>query len=400
MIRDQIIAKLENISLTLKENLNKEHNVGCLSGGAGIALFFYYYYEYSTDEKYYSTGASAIEGCLKKIKNSNRELSYCSGLAGFGWVLAHLKGRGSISLEEDFLIEIDTIIYKILGVELKKNNFDFLYGCIGYGYYLLKRYQTADNRSEIGRYLELILDNLRIYSEKEGESLKFREKFTYDKERYNLGLSHGMSAILNFTTRLCAFNRFQFRAQKISDGVKNYLLSNMKESKNSSSFFPNTVALNGEKSGNSRLAWCYGDLGVAVSLWNYSKTTNDDELANTSLKILKETTLRKSKETTKVVDYTLCHGSFGIAQIYKYMYDQTQLKIFNQASSFWIKDGMDRCQEGLGLSGFQYRSDIPGEWESSLGILKGISGIGLALISNLSEKSLSWDECLMISNYE
>ena len=54
--------------------------------------------------------------------------------------------------------------------------------------------------------------------------------------------------------------------------------------------------------GYSRLAWCYGDLGIGIILYQAAKTFNDVELENFALEVLLHTTTRKEIEQTQAFD--------------------------------------------------------------------------------------------------
>jgi len=89
------------------------------------------------------------------------------------------------------------------------------------------------------------------------------------------------------------------------------------------SFFPNIVLAKPSKEENkkqSRLAWCYGDLGTTYTLLKAARAINNEQLEQQALYILKKSTERKSIESSLVKDAGVCHGAFGIALIYHHLY--------------------------------------------------------------------------------
>jgi len=51
-----------------------------------------------------------------------------------------------------------------------------------------------------------------------------------------------------------------------------------------------------------------------------------------------------------------------------------------------------------GLAGFKsWRTEEYGGLSNDLGFLEGIAGIGLALISSISDIEPAWDECLLLN---
>ena len=102
---------------------------------------------------------------------------------------------------------------------------------------------------------------------------------------YNLSLSHGMASIVAILSKILARGINKEKTEKLLRGVINYILSNQFDIKNSLSYFPNSISLEGDKGPQSRLAWCYGDLGVSLALWNASKVLADNQLEQKVIEI-------------------------------------------------------------------------------------------------------------------
>lgn len=174
-----------------------------------------------------------------------------------------------------------------------------------------------------------------------------------------------------------------------------YILDYRNEDNSAVSLFPGWIKDGEDNSRPSRLAWCYGDLGVGVSLWQASKSLEDEELGRTAVEVLKHAARRTSPESSMVKDAGLCHGSYGNAQIFNRMYAETGEEMFRDAAAFWINDGLEKAVHKDGYAGYKQWKGQDGEWRGELVLLEGIAGIGLSMISYLSGDN-SWDECLMI----
>ena len=101
-------------------------------------------------------------------------------------------------------------------------------------------------------------------------------------------------------------------------GGVNYILKAQSHDPGDFSLFPNWIP-KGETQNEkqkSRLAWCYGDPGISLSLWKVSKALNDPVLGNTAMTILKHAARRTSPEDSLVLDTGLCHGSYSLSLIH------------------------------------------------------------------------------------
>jgi len=104
----------------------------------------------------------------------------------------------------------------------------------------------------------------------------------------------------------------------------------------------------------------------------------------------------KRKENAFIFDDCLCHGSMGTAQMYHRVYSLTDIDLFKETASYWYKKGIEskyrqNCAAGIG-SYFDQRKYI-----SNSSFLSGIAGVGLSLISAISDVNPLWDECLLLS---
>ena len=79
------------------------------------------------------------------------------------------------------------------------------------------------------------------------------------------------------------------------------------------------------------------------------------------------------------------------------MFKETGSQEFKEAALFWIGDGLEKAIHKDGYAGYKQWGGSEKKWSPELSILLGISGIGLTILSYLSNDLKGWDECLMIS---
>ncbi|WP_452600534.1 lanthionine synthetase C family protein [Pontimicrobium sp. MEBiC06410] len=403
MTKKIIETKLKEIDEIIKKEYRNENNIGVISGLSGMALFQFYYSKYLDTPDNANFGVTILGDIIEKINGGYNSSLFSNGIAGFGWFLDFLELNEFIDVESDGILEeLDDYLLTAMNTNLKQKNYDLLYGAIGQACYFFNRYKNTKSNSLKEKYTEILLEfitSLKKISEKEDDKIKWSSFLTYipRKEGYGICLAHGVSSIISMLSKLHKEVVFKDKVTPLLKGSINYVLSFKSTDPNSLSCFPIWVLPNGEPEGPSRIAWCYGDLGIGAALLQASKALNDDDLNKESLRILKHTTRRRTPEKTMVADAGICHGSFGNALIYNRIYKETGEEIFKETSEFWIKNGVEMGHFTDGYAGYKMWDPDEKEWSKSTSFLTGITGIGLAMIAHLGNFDSNWDECLMIS---
>lgn len=108
-----------------------------------------------------------------------------------------------------------------------------------------------------------------------------------------------------------------------------------------------------------------------------------------------QSTQRRSFNESYVQDAGICHGSAGIAMIYRRMYLETGLNEFKETTMYWIQQILNFATFKNGLAG--YKTLIKDGWICDYTLLMGISSIGLVLLSYIEDNQQSWDELFLLS---
>jgi lantibiotic modifying enzyme len=405
MNKELLEKKLKEIDLIIKSKYKDQTQIGVLAGLAGISLFEFYYSKYLDIDDNADVGVEMLTDCIDKINEGYSYPTFCTGIAGAGWVLDHLEQEEFMDADNDDLLpELDQYIHTFMVTDMKNGNYDFLHGAIGYAFYFLNRYRntkSAELKEKYKNYINEFMDLLEDLSEDAGDGkIRWESELSIEtKERgYNLSLSHGMSSIVGILTKFHENDAFKERAEPMLKGAIKYIMSHKTSQEDPFSVFPSWITENSEdENGQSRLAWCYGDLGVAMRFWYAAKTLNDEELGNTALEVLKHSAKRTAVEDSLVRDAGICHGSYGNAQMFFRMYKETGDQEFKDAFEFWIQDGIDRATFEDGYAGYKQWKGMDKSWEPEVSVLEGIAGIGLTILDYLADYNTNWDECLMIS---
>lgn len=404
-MKNYTVEELNLIVDKIYQALNKKReentDLGILAGTSGIALFYFKYAEYIESSESFDYGLELIEKSIDSINQGYNMPTYCSGIAGYGWLMNYLKIQQYIDVDtHDLFDQTDELLYEVMLTASKNYNYDFLHGALGYAFHFLQQFENNTSSVAKAKYEKYILDfvfSLKAFAIQSADGYKWSSYTNLEQEEleYNISLSHGISSIINFLSRLYPYACFKNEVEDMLHQAVKYVTSFKGKEINSISLFPNRISHTGEISWNSRLAWCYGDLGVAVSLWNYAQAINDEALKKEVIAIVKEAAKRRKGEETLVFDAGVCHGSFGNAQLFNHFYNETNCPEFLDAAVFWINEGMSRMTDNEEYAGFM-RWEHPNQWVGDLTLLGGISGIGLSILSHLTRDN-SWDKCLLIS---
>ncbi len=390
--------KIHEIKNCLDTNWETSHNVGLYSDLAGISLFYFIYAKQFNDNSAAQNGLEVILNAIDIIKYRKTQPSYCSGVAGLFWMIEFLQENDLAEIYSDeSLLDLECQLYDEMSKEIKSKNYDLFYGVLGYGMYFLKRYKNSPNNHVYKRYLVEIIDFLYLVSEKESNQYKWIMYFDKEKiKKYNLGLGHGISSIISFLSKLYEYDDFKNKVSPLIKGGMNFIISNM-NSYEAPVLFPNLIYLGKNIKYDSKLAWCHGDLGIGLTLWNVSKRLNDKKHLNLALEILIHTTNRKYNERNNFFENGICHGFFGLVQIFNKMYKETNEELFKQTTEYWINIGLKNTKQHKDFAGFKRYDMNSSKWLGEIGLLNGISGIGLVLMSYLFGLEYDWDESLLIS---
>jgi lantibiotic modifying enzyme len=393
MKKIEITQKLHEICEKItSENRKHNHgtNYGLMGGKMGELLFLSAYCQVlNTDryKEYILTSLQEVVSCINKNDNSS---TLANGLAGFGWAL-HKIFSYKIFREYDaasMLEEINEDLSDNMLTYIRTGNYDFLHGALGVFLYL-NSVEYSDEKEKIPQLFNILYANAIA----EKDHLKW-DWFDPSEQKlhsgqYNLGISHGIPSILAAICKHLQTQKFAKKELHKAEMISNFILSTRSKSTNSNgSLFPSMQEPEENKKG-SRFGWCYGDLGICCSLYHLYKLNNKDAYKYQIIDILSINTRRKSFEQTIINDPYLCHGTAGIAHIYNTFYKRLGKKEFEECSLYWLEET---------LKMLDIKNPISTKTNGTgLGFLEGLSGIGLALLSFISDEVDDWDECLFIS---
>lgn len=301
-------------------------------------------------------------------------LTYSTGLSG---ILCFLSLSGEVKNEIELELDVEELLVlydNSILIDLRKKDIDFFVGSTGKIFSLL----TLPNNETINRSLQKYLEKLK--------PIVF-DFFTNSKADF--GVPHGISSLCLILIKIFKKNENSIAAECIR-----HILSSILKYKNSTtldSLYPSIA----ENEGYSRLGWCYGDLGIGLCFWHAGKALDDNEYKNEAFDIFKFNITRKDLNKNYVYDACICHGTAGISQIFNRMYVETNKLEFREISNYWVNQTLNLANKTDGLCG--YKTYCGDNWLNNYGMLEGITGIGLGLMSSLDSHNSSWDKYFLIS---
>ncbi|QHS62290.1 lanthionine synthetase C family protein [Chitinophaga agri] len=393
---------LQRISIALDSFTENSASPGLLGGYTGAALFYAYYYQLTKKRKHLSKVHHLLEQAVHDLAGTALPYNYCNGIAGIVWGIQHLVKAGFAGDEglEDIFEDVDAILGEEMISTLQQGGHDFLHQGLGIALYFLERTQYP----LAVKWLEAAVDALQDTAIETLEGITWQDHLTGLTDRpanetsFNLGLAHGVPAILSILGMIHNKGIAVVQTAALLRKGLNWLLDcKNPPDKTAISLYPALVdiqhtALTGHQ---SRLGWCYGDLGIATLMLNAANWLSDNTYKTYALDIFHHTLQHRNAQNGSVHDACLCHGSAGIAHIYRRAWLQTNDPALLNGATHWLQHTLQINTHQDAPAGFCFYGK--GAYENSYGMLEGIAGIGLSLIAAIDpDTDPAWDRCILL----
>lgn len=364
-------------------------------GNLGMALYLLIFSNFNNDERYFDKSIELFEQELSYYSERLENLTFWTGIAGLGWYCnAIVKKHIDFKYDACF----DAINGILEGYMLYNNTnglyyYDYLHGGLGIGHYFLLAGKKTSIASLVDKVYSVAIDDKKTI----GKKWKTNSKHEECCEVFNLSLSHGMSSIVVMLSKIYLMGIECERCAELIEGALNYILAQKLPPGNYNSIFGNYALESMEKPHSSRLAWCYGDLGIAMALWRASQVLNRKDWESEAKAILLHASKRRNLKENGVMDACFCHGTSGIAHVFNRMWRETGMPECRDAAAYWISQTLGMAKFKDGYAGFKTWKGVERGYQGEYGLLEGIAGIGLSLLSYIADDSFTWDECLLLS---
>jgi lantibiotic modifying enzyme len=373
---------------------NEVNYSGLLGGKAGITLLFAYLSKIFPEKNYLQTTFEYLDELNDALGNEAMDHSMSAGVAGIAFIYQHLLNIGILDVSDDLnLSELDAFIDRGIDVDFQMGNWDPLHGMVGLGIYFLERNKETGEK----KYLEKIVDYLAGMRTTVGNHQLWMTPGygTYSDDNYNFGMAHGMPGVLSFLAQTHARG---IRQQAIDEMITSCLpfLLQYEYADDAVYSFPPTIDLHLKKEKlHARLAWCYGDLSMAIALVHCGKALQNENLQTKGIEVALKTTHR-TLENSGCADACFCHGAVGLAHQYHRLYQCTNNERFKAAADYWIDLTLQHFYkpsangDGYYFQAFNEETKTF-EFHTSYGLLEGSAGIALVYLSYLYNLNPNWD---------
>ncbi len=393
MTAEIITENIKKINKILAGSSISTH--GLYGGSLGLLLYYFHAGKKLNDKSLTKKANHLLEKVFTDMNENGAGLngaSLCSGGAGLAAVVNYLDHGGFIDFEtDDDFIELDKFLFEDALASLGKDNSDYLHGPLGVILYFTTRQQTAT----INNYLNMLVEKLLSEAVHTSHGVWFKNDSWSDRDlvgKIDFGLAHGLCGIL-----LILIEAYPHISDKnscehvIRNGIKLIIKYEIPVDFETEeySFFPTSFGKDDVDFVRiNRLAWCYGDLNEVLLLYRAGTLFNDNRYHLIADRIGLKTIERKSYAATLSATSHFCHGSAGLAQLYKAVYFETSNKFYKEAYEYWINDVIKKLDQEIETDVYKL---------NNVSFLEGWTGVALVLLDALStQRESNWASLFLL----
>lgn len=390
MIRDKLLNELLTKSLD-------SNGISFFGGKSGILFSLMYASESETwDDKYSNCITNLVTSLINEINSNDPSNSKYSlrDLVGCFHTFSKLKNDGLVDIEDTFFETFSSEINSHFIFLAETNDFDNLHGAFYILAYLIESRTLGADVCQ--QFIELFIKN--FYHDNKLQLKPIKYSFTSDKEAINYSLSHGLSGKMAILLKLYInFPSIQLKQIVLEIGEHIFSLAKFENISSGKSIFPSLIHSSGDNDyGHMRLAWCYGDLGTAVALFNFFTFFQLNQKKQIVLDCLIYLSTRRGIAENGIIDAPFCHGTAGISYIFYKLFVQTGNVSFKHSSDYWEKETENFYLANKDITDLGIHGRSKNSRNCNESFLEGYAGIYLALSSKESD-CFSWDSCLFLS---
>lgn len=399
MIETQI-KKIESILFEKAEKME----IPTIHNDLGALIFEATLYRYTNEDIYKQKTLKLLKTLTQVFGERNLGSGFFEGFEGIFYVIQYLM-KCNIIEDEKILEGLEEYLLQSLSIDFKTNHFDPMHGSIGKLLYFIN--SKNQDKEKVNGLIDQFLNSLYEHRQETDQGIFWYDQNEDNKELVNLGMAHGLPGILAFLVRLKELGYKHEHIDTLIEGIIKSFICFKNETKLLSQFpdyFSEDVHL---RNMNSRLGWCYGDLGIANTLLYASKILKRDDLKKEIQTLLNSIVLRRMSnskldhyEDYSFFDTGFCHGLSGITYIFQKINNQLKNTTLDKRIDFWKKQLLENLEKQLNIQGDIYLPWYRQNEDSSytmdqVSVLNGLCGTGLVLLS-LHYNQYDWSDFFML----
>ena len=377
-VHSALVQSLEEISSALVPPAFADEP-SLASGWAGISLLHFYRTLAFSQASHRVTDPLAFIELARKSLESTRvpPPGLFWGFTGVAWALNHIAGTTN---NNDVTSEVDDVLRSWLNRGAPRALFDLTYGLTGIGVYALDRGQHT-GQFEI---VELLVEQLRLKAEDTPLGFRWRSPFPfpgYEHEGYyHIGLAHGSSGVIAFLAMCHQLGISRPAIDSLLEGAIDYVIATM-----------------GSRT-ETRCSWCWGLPGMGYVLLLAGRYTSNPKCERLGEE-MGVWVAQRGIASIQFKDVCMCHGTVGLGHIMNRYYQLTKDPLFMEAARAWFIRTLDYRVPGSGIAGYSClaEDDPTRDLLPKAGVLFGVAGVALAILSALSPVRPHWDRFMLPS---
>src|ERR1019366_326222 len=160
---------------------------------------------------------------------------------------------------------------------------------------------------------------------------------------YDLGLAHGQAGILYFLGKCYVAGIQPAHCRELIVGGCKFFNNMIQDHTTAGSFFTYSI-LTSEYDNRkkypvrSRLAWCFGDLGILHTLVLVSGWIEVADSYIQYKQMLLATAERRDPGNTIIEDAQFCHGASGVGYLFLSLHKLCGNPAFKEAADYWMRE--------------------------------------------------------------
>lgn len=346
----------------------------------------------SGEVRHRDTARRLLARAAAEHRTSN--LALFAGATGLQWTLDALS---QVLYEEQAGADAD--LDRVLAEALREDrserwqgHHDLVSGLVGIGVYALANPRAGRREALCGAIVDQLErtalrpapDQAAWITEPSLLAEDARERFP--RGRIDLGLAHGVPGVAAWLADVVAHpelaGELQQRAGHLLDAAIAFLLAR-REAHRHPHGHPYFVEPDGRPVATPRvrLAWCYGDLGIAWALTRSASARGRADWAEAGQAAGARAAARAALDSG-VSDPWLCHGAAGVAHVFGCLVRETGDAIYAGAARRWWHRALELA-DGETL-------------RAAPALLEGAAGLGLALSATLRDEPPRWNAMLLL----
>ena len=376
-----------------------------MGGAAGSALL----YGYAARSGAFPDVLPIAEAHLEVATNGLQELRLGSelygGFPGIGWAVEHLdalvSGAEAID-EDDALSELDDAVLELVRARPWSRPYDLASGLVGLAVFALDRLP----RSKATACLVEVVAHLENLARETPSGLTWPtppthlppwQRETAPDGYLNLGVAHGISAIVAVTAQMAARGILPERARRLAVEGSRWLLAQQLDAPGRR--LPAWI-VDGVTPHPSRSAWCYGDPGALLAMLTAARSLSEAATEKVVLALARESA-QLPYEETQADEPGLCHGAAGLGHIYNRFFQATGDAVFRDAALTAFDEALRMRRRDAPLAGFWSYQGSPSDPHDRAApdpsVLTGAAGVALALLAATTSLEPQWDRSMLAS---